>query len=439
VVTSSPALMAGRRLVDAAKLFNASKSIAHQHVKLRSQQLDALSKTSTLAKAAKSQTDRVTLTVEAALALSKRLNEEVPRYASAAAQRATGAQNADIPRTEAVRTERRQENRTEGLRNDHRYDHAGSNTRAEPSAEGELNVQQETFARRPLPDGTIPSASMSLEDETKGQDTFSKRTVPAPPKEPLAQEQTRRHQDEGLRPLESEASTIPTPDQPSGLATDALQSSSRSSEEIPEHANKPYRPTPTKQVQELQQGHDRDVFYTRSVEAEPISSSPRTQIPSHTEDRQESDAHVQDSQLNQDVYYSVSQPTGGIARTEGLPSEHAVPKPDEVPEGINTDVFRTQRVAKMLGGNPYKQQHRVDSQGVAKAPRIQDTFDVRGDEQSKPSASEAAPETTPLTTTEKEMQDLASELAKDAQTSSEVSFVRTISTMRHADILTVDI
>ena len=61
-------LMAGRRLIDAAKLFNASRSIVKQHINLRSQQLDVYSKTSILAKTVKNQTDRVTLTAKAAVA-----------------------------------------------------------------------------------------------------------------------------------------------------------------------------------------------------------------------------------------------------------------------------------------------------------------------------------------------------------------------------------
>ncbi|KAL5121705.1 hypothetical protein ACEQ8H_000392 [Pleosporales sp. CAS-2024a] len=70
--------MAGRRLVDAAKLFTASKSISQKHVALRSTQLDAFTKTSQLAKALKNQTDRVTRTAAAAIALSKRFSEDAP-------------------------------------------------------------------------------------------------------------------------------------------------------------------------------------------------------------------------------------------------------------------------------------------------------------------------------------------------------------------------
>ena len=441
--------MAGRRLIDAAKLFNASKSIAQQHVKLRSQQLDVYSKTSTLAKAAKSQTDRVTLTLDAALALSKRLNEEVPRYASAAAQRATGAQDEDISRTKAARTETVQAD-THGTTRG--VDSSERNTRTESSAEDELNVQQEESRRRPFPDGTIPSAGVTLEDNATGQDTFSERTVPEPPKEPLSKEHAQGNAGEGLRPTESTASTIPTPGRPSGITTEQVRSSQSRPDHIPSHANEPYRPPPTPEVQKLRAGHDRDVFYARSIESEPVPpSSPQTRIPKHTEDTQESDDHVQDSQLNQDVYYSVPEPGQEQIQKEELPHEVAVPEQDELPEGINTDVFRTQRVAKMLGGNPYKHKDHLDLKGAARTPQDntktaighdQDTFNVRSSEQSKPSTPEDSVDRSQPANTKKEMQDLAAELAKDAETASspapEVRTVFSTEIMRMTDGLTAE-
>jgi len=72
--------MAGKRLLDAAKLFNAGTSIAKQHFTLRRQQWDLYSKTSTLAKAVRSQTERVTVTAAAAFELAKRFNETGPSW-----------------------------------------------------------------------------------------------------------------------------------------------------------------------------------------------------------------------------------------------------------------------------------------------------------------------------------------------------------------------
>lgn len=73
--------MSGRRLLDVAALFNASRGVAQKHIALRSKQLDLWSKSSSVAKAIKSQTDRVTQTVRAASFLSARLNDNTPIWA----------------------------------------------------------------------------------------------------------------------------------------------------------------------------------------------------------------------------------------------------------------------------------------------------------------------------------------------------------------------
>jgi aarF domain-containing kinase len=72
--------MAGKRLLDAAKLAETGTSIAKQHLRIRKQQWDVYSQTSSLAKAVKSQTDRVTVTAGAAIELAKRLNETGPSW-----------------------------------------------------------------------------------------------------------------------------------------------------------------------------------------------------------------------------------------------------------------------------------------------------------------------------------------------------------------------
>lgn len=72
--------MAGKRLLDAAKLFNAARNVGKQHLVLRQEQWDVYSRTSSLAKAVKSQTDRVTVTANAAYELAKRMNETGPSW-----------------------------------------------------------------------------------------------------------------------------------------------------------------------------------------------------------------------------------------------------------------------------------------------------------------------------------------------------------------------
>jgi aarF domain-containing kinase len=68
--------MAGKRILDVAKLIQATRAVTRQHVALRSEQLDRFNKTSTVAKEVKYQTERITLTVGAAVELAKRFAEE---------------------------------------------------------------------------------------------------------------------------------------------------------------------------------------------------------------------------------------------------------------------------------------------------------------------------------------------------------------------------
>lgn len=421
--------MAGRRIVEVAKLFNASRAIASKHIALRSNQLEVYNKTSTLAKAVKSQTDRVTLTAAAAIALSKRFSEEAPAYAKAAADRATGAQHGRIPEEETVRRHAASEDAPEGFEQDHHYNRSEQNTATEPPPHDELEIKQKDAPRRPLPDGTIPSQDVTLEQEDKGRDTFSERPVGEAPKQPLAEEPS-TSKDEGIRPVESDESTIPLPGQPRGTSKQAAES-------IPAHAND-FQPSKGSKFQKLQEGHDRDVFYARSVESKPpTSSTPRERIPEHTGTVQESDSHVEDARLNQDVFYSAgssSQQQQGVKKQE-----------EDIPEGINTDVFHSKRVARMLGTDPFSRKEHTERQQSGRHPLDDRPLPEANtgarhplDDRPLPQANRsrrhplddrpiAQPEVTPQAptsraakatdgaTSEKEMQDLASKLAADVE------------------------
>ncbi|KAH7386830.1 ABC1 family-domain-containing protein [Phaeosphaeria sp. MPI-PUGE-AT-0046c] len=396
--------MAGRRLVDAAKLFNASRSVAQKHVALRSNQFDVFTKTSSLAKAVKSQTDRVTLTAAAAIALSKRFSDEAPAYARAAAEQATGSssQHTNIPRKDTVQRHTDAGGVKDGLEQDHHYDRSEENTTVQPPPDAELEIEQKEAPRRPLPDGTIPTAGVTLGQEEKGQDTFNDRSIPEAPKAPLAEDKIgpTKSEDGGIKPVESDESTIPLPRQPRG-------NSSAAAEIIPSHANDLQQPYTSSHIKDLQQGHDRDVFYARSVESQPAPASlPRTQIPDHAGTRQASNEHVDDKQLNQDVFYSVPKP-----------NEQA----EDVPEGINTDVFHSSRVAKMLGSDPHSRKEHVRSKMPSSNPFIPPQYQAgHGHEttQTKP-AKQSEPkrhvQDAQVQTNEQEMQNLASQLAQDAQ------------------------
>ena len=348
--------MAGRRLVDAAKLFSASRSIAQKHIALRARQYDVYSQTSTVARAVKSQTDRITLTAAAALALSKRLSEEAPTYAKAAVDRTIGLKPDHIPARETVKRHAPRGGAREGLQQDHHYEQSEQNTANNPPPEEELEIEQQEAPRRPLPDGTIPSAELTLEPEEQGKDTFSERPVSEAPKKPLAEDHDAqvRHDDDGLKPVESNEPTIPLPGKPTGASVQATEA-------IPAHALDLQPPSASPQIVRLQEGHDRDVFYSRSVESTPSVSSQHDQhIPTHTGTNQEGDVHVKDSELNQDVFYSVPRPE--------KVQEQTVAGDGEVPEGINTDVFHSKRVARMLGTDAFSRKEHLARQSIGRHP-----------------------------------------------------------------------
>jgi len=427
--------MAGRRFVDAAKLFQASKSIASKHITLRSQQFEAYQKTSSLAKAVKSQTDRVTLTAAAAVALYQRSNEAAPTYTKAAPERpATNAKHEHIPRRETVQGHAPECGIREALKQDHHYDRSGQTTAAQPPPEHELDVEQAKAPRRPLPDGTIPPAGATLGLGEQGQDTFSGRPVAEALKDPLAEEQATqlRHENEGIKPVESTESTIPLPGQPRGASLDVTES-------IPAHANDLQPSTKSSKIQSLLAGHDRDVFYTRSVESQPEPSArPRAEIPKAAANAQGSDSHVEDGRLNQDVFYATPKPGQRTVQTEET-AEAAPPVEEEVPEGINTDIFHSKRVARMLGQDRYSRKEHLGptiSKGTGRHP-LDDRPIVQTDHSAKsqPSRPVQLPASAPVSpqpsTTEQEMQNFASELAKDAeaQAAAAATEVRTTSSL----------
>ena len=407
--------MAGRRLIDAAKLFDASRSIVKQHINLRSQQLDVYSKTSTLAKTVKNQTDRVTLTAKAAVALAERFNEAPSYTRSAGKDQTSRSQYEPIPSKEAVNSEDTHGRVKVGLEQDH-YDRSEQNAQAEPSPDEELGIKQGKSRRQPLTDGTIPPPGTTLEST----------------KEPLTQEQQSKGQDEddSTSPVVSGASAIPTPSKASELSPEEARRLQRQAElQIPSVAE-PQPSTPQPKAEKLSEGHDRDVFYTRSTNAKlEYSSLPRAKIPKDTEDKQGSDEHVENGQVNPDIFYSTPEASQGSCQKEQIPHQAAAPEQEQVPKGINTDVFRTARVARMLGGNPYKDKTRLDLKGASRTPidhtelatrKNQDTFNVRQTAAITPAKPEQivweGHQETP--SAENEIRDFASNLAKDVEATS---------------------
>ncbi|KAK3045093.1 hypothetical protein LTS18_014595, partial [Coniosporium uncinatum] len=393
------------------------------HIAIRQQQLEVFSKTSTLARAVKNQTDRVTVTAQAASALAKRFAEDAPSYASRYTQRAQdGGKETDqhIPRGETVAGQEGQAQPEEGIQQDHHYEQSQENSAVRDPPEGELHPTQEKPNRYPLPDGTIPPEG-SNQTPTAGRDTYDRRPQPVPEKEPLSD--TQHSNEDGLEPTSSDNSTIPTP-KPSSEAqyssNEAKKLQRESEEQIPKITTAAFSGD-----QKLAEGHDVDVYYDRvnAQPSTPLSSLPRTKIPKSTEVAQGSDEHVKDGQINADVYYS----SEAQSAAQKIPTHEAIPKQDEAEQDINTDVFHSPRIAKMLSGRDKKGYGLgMQTKGAMKTPidrsataqgHDQDFFNVR---QSGPTAStpppepRVAPQSSEPRVSEKEIQGLAADLFNDA-------------------------
>ncbi|PNS15484.1 Protein ABC1, mitochondrial [Sphaceloma murrayae] len=367
--------MSGKRLLDAARFYGALRSVVKTHFTIRSQQLDSFSKTSSLAKAVKNQTDRVTVTAGAAYALARRFAETDTQRATPSGREAYSTTSA-IPRKDAGQSEGTPvHDQVAGLKQDHHYERSEGNAVQEPAPQGSIDVTQEKARRHALPDGTIPPEGSALgqggllgKDTTSrrgteprqdpmtsdskqsdlsvsqaepqrdaltdgsvppagapigkgpeigGEDTYSDRPDPEPSKQPLEQQ---HRSGEELRPKDSTRSTIPDPSFAARKAQQLseMQIPSQSASEVPESSSP-------------------DTFSSRPrTTSTTLSSLPRTKIPKNAE-TSEGAGSLQGQRINQDVYYDASPETKRDSVTD-----------EAVPEGIDLNIFHSPQVASLI-------------------------------------------------------------------------------------------
>jgi len=422
--------MAGKRLLDAASLFNASRAVASKHLALRSQQLDVYKRTSSLAKAVKNQTDRVTLTIRAAAALAERFEGQSVSYstqASSSTPTRANNQSTPVPSNESVEGTGNGAKRKEGLEQDHFYEKSEGNTTAEPVPNGELGVRQEKADRYPLPDGTIPPAGSDTGVSKRDNDVRNKKQQLAPAKELLKEEKQGSEAD--LQPRTSGRTSIPEPAYTrSTLSADEAKKLQRQAEfQIPSRSAEPSSESSSGDVAELGIGQDKDVFYKPSTTATPVLSAlPRVKVPKVTGDTQGSDEHVQDAGINQDVFYSASR-----SQEQAVPNAQAIPEQDQPSTETVSDLFHSPKVARMLEGKGangesskgLKMQAAKDmpiEQSNLRQGKDQDTFNVRTSEQrdrgeAKQPVSESL---SGSKSDDEEMHKLAADMASDVEKAS---------------------
>lgn len=339
--------MSGKRLLDAAAILRASRAVASKHVALRRSQLNNYNETSSLVKAVRSQTDRVTLTVQAASALPGRFNEAKPEYSTQTQDAGVRRQSQSKTIQDGVGKAKDDTSEKQGLEQDHFYQRSEENTAADPPPGSNLSVKQEKATRYPLPDGSIPTSPNVGEVGTHDEVHYSDRPLAEATKVPLTGD--RHEMGDGLQPTASGRTSIPDPADLSGPHTaDRKMKSQREAEkQIPSVAAEP----PPAKSSDLEVDQEQDVFYSASTSSKKVLSAlPRVKIPKNTEEAQGSDEHISDAEINQDVYYSSSPKN----QDQVVSRKQAIPEQENLTKDMYSGLFQSPRVAKMLGGQPKK-------------------------------------------------------------------------------------
>lgn len=434
--------MSGRRLLDAAAIFKASRAVAFKHLAFRTHQFDAYNKTSSLARAVKNQTNRITLTARAASALSKRLNGQGNGYSTQSSQPRATSQNAPVPSQSSVAGTPLDDKDKQGLEQDHFYEKSERNTTVRPVPESNIEVKQEQAKVQPLPDGSIPPAGADFGKQVvrpeKSTDSPLNETNIENVRRPTAErndEQLGANRSSPKVPKEglmtSQGSPTLTADQARKLQRNAEHQIPSQAAEPPPVRSSTAESSGVVNPQKGSIGEEQDVFHSRPNSSETVLSAlPRVKVPKATGDTQESNLRVPDEQINQDVFYSSTGQGGGTA----IPSTQAVPEQDEPSDDMYSEIFQSPKVAKLLKGQPRpgQQTKGLDPQSAKVAPswekkspgekdsvssseRITSSVSKETTEQkdSRGAASEQQPG-------EDDARELAEDMAKDAGLAKEV-------------------
>lgn len=310
--------MTGRRLLDVAAIFKASRGVAAKHVALRQHQLDVYSKTSSLAKAIKSQTDRVTLTVKAASDLAERFSGPGPDHYTQASQSRRSPQDVSMRGQDAASGVNERSEKAEDLPQEHYY---GSYPEA-PRTE------------------TVKAQLADVRGETSGGLPFTSSGRPCFPDHAVKKDSTTSGKDKQLeRQTEKHIPSQPAERPPAALSDEPS----------------------------LQADRDLDVSYTPLLpEEEVVSALPRLKLPKGTENAQGSDKHVLHAPVNQDGFYSIS----AESDEQPVPQAQAIPEQGEPSDEAYSELFHSPRVARMLGGKPNsgKPSKGLEMPGAQEAP-----------------------------------------------------------------------
>lgn len=313
--------MAGKRLIDAAKLFNAGGSVAKQHISLRKQQWDLFTNTSSLAKAVKSQTDRVTVTARAAVELGKRFSEDVPGWQQASTEAKRGAEAASRGAQEGVDAAAKE---AQNLARDVGFKNVAdtiSGVRRKAGDDGTLaslrKQEEQRVAQRQQEDDGFDTTNQVRQRERR----FSSQEL----------DQIREMRDSGSSWAE---------------IVDALNAVPR--EEKMEMAH-------LEQMKNLRRNgvswNEVGLVMRDPSDTEPITAAADRGIAQDLRqagmsERDAKEALKRHHEGNFPVSATTTQPSG--EHNSGSDTFGQRPEPDQVPEGVNIDAFHSPRVSQML-------------------------------------------------------------------------------------------
>lgn len=322
--------MSGKRILDAVALLKASRSIASKHVGIRSHQLDVYTKTSSLGKAVKEQTDRVVLTARAAAALSARFNEPAPPQPNYTTNTPKPSRREEsIPSRESVEGNHSSHaaGAIKGIDQEVFHEAAADNSAIDPTPTSDLHVKQEKAQHDALPDGTIP-AHDRVAEKPINSDVYSDRPSSGLSEGVLEGDKTT----DELQPAASDKTIIPTPRTEPRSADQRRAFQLQSEFQIPSDTA---GSSGDGLSEKLREGHDLDSHSTPASSASQSPSSlPRMKIPKDVAAGQGGDAHLSSGGINSDVYYSNKK------------------EEPEVTEEMMQNIFHSRKVASLLSGKP---------------------------------------------------------------------------------------
>ena len=324
--------MSGKVLLDAAFIFKASRGVLLRHIALRRRQFNLYNKTSSLTKLLRSQTGRVTLTV------NERFKSPGQQFSTQTVQEKTSKKGSPETGQHNIDEKEKPYENIAGLEQDHFYEKSERNSTSQPPPDESLSLNQSKAQQHPMPDGSISPVEIGKEPMGHGEDTFSD----------VSQENSQSH------PVSDQKNRVDNdllPESISGISTPHPVESKESSA-----ANQTF---------ELQ---DEQVQFDSAYS--PSTQSPKAQASTSMENNVESFTNVPKDQR------------------KWVPEVQAIPQQGQPSEAMYSEIFHSPRVAKLIrqGANEIDAGKDLHLHGIQDTPtekrkspdeEDQDSYNVR--------------------------------------------------------------